>query len=127
MKYIYIILGFIFFGLGAIGAFIPVLPTTPFLLLASACFARGSDRFNDWFTGTKLYKKYLESYYENRAMTIRTKVSLLSLATTMMLLSLLLMPSIYGRIFMIFMILFLYYYFFFRIGTIREPLKRHDL
>ena len=124
MKYIYIILGFIFFGLGAIGAFIPVLPTTPFLLLASACFARGSDRFNDWFTGTKLYRKYLESYYENRAMTIRTKVSLLSLATTMMLLSLLAMPNIYGRIFMIFMILFLYYYFFFRIGTIREPVEK---
>lgn len=124
MKYIYIILGFIFFGLGAIGAFIPVLPTTPFLLLASACFARGSDRFNDWFTGTKLYKKYLESYYENRAMTIRTKVSLLSLATTMMLLSLLAMPNIYGRIFMIFMILFLYYYFFFRIGTIRETVEK---
>ena len=124
MKYIYIILGFIFFGLGAIGAFIPVLPTTPFLLLASACFARGSDRFNDWFTGTKLYRKYLESYYENRAMTIRTKVSLLSLATTMMLLSLLAMPNIYGRIFMIFMILFLYYYFFFRIGTIRETVEK---
>lgn len=120
---IYITLGFLFFGLGAIGAFFPVLPTTPFLLLASACFARGSDRFNNWFIATKLYKKYLEPYYENRAMTVRTKASLLTLATTMMGLSLLAMPNIYGKLFMAGMIVFLYYYFFFRIKTIKEPAK----
>jgi len=123
LKVIYITLGFLFFGLGAIGALIPVLPTTPFLLLASACFARGSDRFNDWFTATKLYKKYLESYYENRAMTVRTKASLLTLATTMMLLSFMAMPYRYGKIFMAGMIVFLYYYFFFQIKTIKEPVK----
>lgn len=126
LKVIYIVLGFIFFGLGAIGAFIPVLPTTPFLLLASACFARGSDRFNDWFKATTLYKKYLESFYEKRAMTVRTKASLLILATSMMLLSFLFMPNVYGKIFMIFMILFLYYYFFFRIRTIREPVGNNQ-
>ncbi len=123
LKVIYITLGFIFFGLGAIGALIPVLPTTPFLLLASACFARGSERFEKWFTSTKLYSKYLESYYENRAMTRKTKATLLTFATTMMLLSLIAMPNIYGKIFMGGMIVFLYYYFFFRIKTIREPVE----
>ncbi|WP_242694189.1 YbaN family protein [Proteiniclasticum aestuarii] len=123
MKVIYITLGFIFFGLGAIGAFLPVLPTTPFLLLSSACFARGSDRFNDWFTSTKLYKKHLETYYESRAMTVKTKASLLTLATSMMVLSFLAMPNKYGKIFMAGMIVFLYYYFFFQIKTIKEPVK----
>ncbi len=123
LKELYITLGFIFFGLGAIGALIPVLPTTPFLLLASACFARGSERFEKWFTSTKLYSKYLESYYENRAMTRKTKATLLTFATTMMLLSLIAMPNIYGKIFMGGMIVFLYYYFFFRIKTIREPVE----
>ena len=123
MKVIYISLGFLFFGLGAIGAVLPVLPTTPFLLLASACFARGSDRFDRWFRSTKLYRNYLETYYEDRAMTRRTKASLLTFATTMMLLSMFAMPNIYGKIFMAGMIVFLYYYFFFRIKTIKEPVE----
>lgn len=123
LKVIYITLGFIFFGLGAIGAVIPILPTTPFLLLSSACFARGSERFERWFITTKLYKKYLETYYENRAMTRKTKASLLTLATTMMLFSIMTMPHISGKIFMGGMIVFLYYYFIFRIKTIKEPSK----
>lgn len=120
LKILYIVLGFLFFGLGAIGALVPVLPTTPFLLLASFFFAKGSDRFNRWFMNTSLYKNHLESFYESRSMTRKTKVSLLTFATSMMLLSLYFMPSIYGKIFMICMILFLHYYFHFRIRTIRE-------
>ena len=51
-KFIYISVGLISFALGAIGVVLPVLPTTPFLLLASFCFAKGSDRFNTWFINT---------------------------------------------------------------------------
>ena len=61
-KYIYITVGLIAFALGAIGVALPILPTTPFLLLASFCFARGSEKFNIWFTNTKVYKKHLESF-----------------------------------------------------------------
>ena len=64
-KSLYIIVGLISFGLGAIGVILPVLPTTPFLLLASFCFVRGSDKFDRWFKETKIYKKHLENFVNN--------------------------------------------------------------
>lgn len=123
MKGLYLALGFFFFGLGALGAVLPVLPTTPFLLLASGCFAKGSDRYHRWFQSTKLYEKHLASFYEHRAMTRKTKVTLLTFATSVMVLSLLGMPNIYGRLFMLSMIVFLHYYFHFKIHTIKPPLE----
>ncbi|MBM6860737.1 YbaN family protein, partial [Clostridium saudiense] len=83
-KYIYITVGLIAFVLGSIGVALPVLPTTPFFLLASFCFARGSERFNTWFTNTKLYKKHLESFVKERAMTLKQKISLLAFANFML-------------------------------------------
>ncbi|MDU6031962.1 MAG: DUF454 family protein, partial [Peptoniphilus harei] len=49
MKILFLILGFIFLGIGIIGIYLPLLPATPFLLLATYCFARGSKKFNDYF------------------------------------------------------------------------------
>lgn len=118
-KAIFVGLGFVFFGLGAVGTVIPVLPTTPFLLLAAACFSRGSTRFQTWFVGTKLYKKHLESFVKDRAMTLRTKVSLCAFASAMLLLAFFAMENLYGRIFILGLIAFKYYYFIFRIRTIR--------
>ena len=54
MKIIYVIAGLLAVALGFVGAFLPGLPTTPFLLLASFCFAKGSRRFDRWFKSTKL-------------------------------------------------------------------------
>lgn len=66
--------GLICVGLGAVGAFVPLLPTTPFLLLAAACFARSSDRFYRWLMTNKFMGTYIRNYTEHRATTMATKV-----------------------------------------------------
>jgi uncharacterized membrane protein YbaN (DUF454 family) len=76
---IYIILGLVFLGLGILGIIVPLLPTTPFLLLASACFVRGSKRFEIWFKGTSIYKNHIEAFLQKREMTLRKKVTILIL------------------------------------------------
>ena len=60
-RILYIILGCIGVGLGAVGAVVPMLPAFPFLMLAAFCFARSSEKLHNWFTGTRLYKENLES------------------------------------------------------------------
>ena len=117
-RIIWLLAGFLAMGIGAVGVALPVLPTTPFLLLASFCLAKGSDRFHRWFTGTKLYKRHLESFVKNRSMTLKTKFSLLIPASCMLVLALLAMSNIYGRLFIVFLIIFKYVYFFTKIKTV---------
>ena len=62
LKIVWLTAAFLCLGIGAIGVILPILPTTPFLLVASFCFARGSERFHKWFMGTKLYKNHLDSF-----------------------------------------------------------------
>lgn len=118
LRIVWLLFGFLAMGIGAAGVVLPVLPTTPFLLLASFCLAKGSDRFHRWFTGTKLYRKHLRSFVENRSMTLKTKFSLLIPASCMLILAFLAMQNVYGRAFIIFLILFKYVYFFTKIRTI---------
>ena len=92
-KYIYIAVGLIAFLLGAIGVILPVLPTTPFLLLASFCFAKGSERFHKWFTESKIYKKHLESFVKEKAMTLKQKITILAFADFMMAFPLILLDN----------------------------------
>lgn len=119
IKVIWIIIGFLSMGLGMIGVILPVLPTTPFLLLSSFCFAKGSDRFHKWFIGTKLYKKHLDSFVKNKSMTLKTKLTILLPASAMLILAFLAMSNIHGRCFIVFLILFKYIYFFTKIKTIK--------
>ncbi|CUO96461.1 YbaN family protein [Clostridium sp. NSJ-49] len=123
-KYIYITVGLIAFALGAIGVALPILPTTPFLLLASFCFARGSEKFNIWFTNTKVYKKHLESFVNERAMTLKQKVCLLAFADFMLAFPMILIDNLHLRIFLVCLILFKLYYFTFRIKTIKPQVEK---
>ena len=119
IKLLWLMIGIVSMVLGAIGVVLPVLPTTPFLLLASFCFAKGSDRFHKWFIGTKLYKKHLESFVTSRSMTLKTKLCILLPASAMLILAMLAMSNIYGRVFIVFSIIFKYIYFFTRIETVK--------
>ena len=83
-KILWIILGCIGVGLGAIGAVVPMLPAFPFLLLAAFSFAKSSKKLHTWFINTKLYKKNLESYVNSRSMTMETKIRVMITITLLM-------------------------------------------
>ena len=83
-KTLYIILGCIGVGLGAVGAVVPLLPAFPFLLLAAFCFARSSERLHNWFINTKLYKDNLETYVQGKGMTKETKIRIIITVTLLM-------------------------------------------
>lgn len=119
-KIIFIIIGLVALVLGSIGVILPVLPTTPFLLLASFCFVRGSDRFDSWFKSSMIYKNYLEDFCENRSMTLKQKFSISLFADIMIAFPIVILDNIYVRIFLIFVVIYKYYYFIFRINT-QEP------
>ncbi|HIY84792.1 MAG TPA: YbaN family protein [Candidatus Rubneribacter avistercoris] len=86
--------GFASFGLGAVGTVVPILPTTPFLLVAAFCFARSSERVNAWFRSTRLYRTVVEGYATKRAMTVRAKLLLLAPLTVVLGVSFALMGSV---------------------------------
>ncbi|MBE2895865.1 YbaN family protein [Pasteurellaceae bacterium HPA106] len=117
MKWLYIFLGFLAVALGLLGAVLPVLPTTPFLLLALYFFAKSSERLHNWFLQTSLYDNYLREFNETRAMTMRAKISILTISGVMMAISFYFMPTIYGRIALILLVLVQYWFFFFWIKT----------
>lgn len=83
-KVFWLIIGFICLALGTIGVFLPVLPTVPFYLVTAFSFAKSSERLHNWFVNTKLYKKNLESFVERKAMTLKTKLSILISVTLVM-------------------------------------------
>lgn len=83
-KILYMILGCIGVGLGAVGAVVPMLPAFPFLMLAAFCFARSSEKLDRWFKGTKLYKDNLEDYVAGRGMTWKTKIRIMVTITLLM-------------------------------------------
>ena len=111
--------GFIALGLGLIGIVLPVLPTTPFLLLASVCFMRGSNKLDLWFKDTKIYKKHLENFIKHRSLTLKQKILILLFADCMIAFPLIITNSILIRILLILIILCKYYYFIFKIKTIK--------
>lgn len=114
---LFILLGIIFMGIGVIGIVIPVLPTTPFLILASVCFVKGSKKFDLWFRNTKIYKNYAEDFINDRSMTLKRKVGLMMLSDFMLAFPLIILESIYIKGFIVLVIVFKYYYFIFRIKT----------
>ena len=113
-------LGLIFTGIGMLGVLVPVLPTTPFLILASICFMRSSEKFDRWLRNTQVYKNYAEDFVRERSMTLKRKANLMFISDFMLLFPLIKLDSIYMRIFIISIIIFKYWYFIFMIKTKKE-------
>lgn len=119
-KIIYISLGCIGVGLGAVGAVVPLLPAFPFLLMATVCFAKSSEKLHNWFINTKLYKNNLESYVQGRGMTWATKIRVMITVTAMMSVGFIMMSRVpVGRIILAFVWLFHIIYFIFGVKTRR--------
>ena len=66
-------------GLGIIGIFVPILPTTPFLLLAAACYVRSSERFYRWLINDRIFGAYVRNYLEGKGMPVKTKMFIILL------------------------------------------------
>ena len=75
-KGIYLIVGLIALVVGIIGIFLPLIPTTPLLLLTSYCLLKSSDRLNEKFMKTKIYNKYVKEFKEKGGMTLKAKLTL---------------------------------------------------
>ena len=85
IRYIFLTIGAISFCLGTAGIVLPILPTVPFYMLTLFCLARGSERFHRMFLESRLYKKTVGAYERDKALTLRTKLSILASVTTIML------------------------------------------
>ena len=73
-KIVFNILGSFFLFIGILGIILPLLPATPFLLLASACYVRGSDRLHNWLMGNKYLGPYIVNIRDKRGMPVRAKI-----------------------------------------------------
>ena len=84
VRYIFLTVGAISFVLGTAGIVIPLFPTVPFYMLTLFCLARGSERFHNMFLESSLYQKTVGAYERDKALTLRTKLSILLSVSTIM-------------------------------------------
>ncbi len=87
LKLMLILAGTIFVGLGIMGIFLPVLPTTPFLLLAAACYAKSSQKFYYWLMNNRWFGVYIRNYRQKKGMPLRIKLLTVALLWLTILLS----------------------------------------
>ena len=110
MRLVYLTIGFVSLGLGIIGIPLPILPTTPFLLLSMACFAKSSKRFEKWLYQTKLYQTYVADYRETKSIAKERKKWILLQIYILMGISIYLAPIIWVKLALGALTIFITYY-----------------
>jgi uncharacterized membrane protein YbaN (DUF454 family) len=99
-RALWLVTGLVCVGLGAIGIVLPILPTTPFLLAAAACFCKSSTRLYNWLINNKWFGEYIRNYKEGKGIPMKTKIVALAVlwvtigVSTIFILNHLLPPSI---------------------------------
>ena len=101
LKLILIVSGIISLILGFIGIFLPVLPTTPFVLLAASCFAKSSDKFYYWLINNKIFGSYIKDYREQKGIPLRVKIFAISFLWATILTSFYFMPLLWVKLLLI--------------------------
>jgi len=129
-KILYFILGCVGASLGAVGTVVPMFPTVPFLMLATFCFAKSSEKCNLWFKNTSLYKNNLEDYVDGRGMTWKVKIRIMVTVTLLMSVGFVMMGSkgimvgclVLGLVWMLHIL-----YFCFGVKTISMKSEKRDV
>lgn len=101
VKFLYIGAGLLSMALGFLGMFLPILPTTPFLLLASFCFARSSGKLHYWLMNHRVFGKYITNYLTHKAIPVSSKVWIIVLLWSSMLVSMLMVGKMIVTIILI--------------------------
>lgn len=126
-RLIFLILGCVCLGLGCVGIALPILPTVPFFLATVFFFAKSSQKLHDWFIGTKMYQKHLDSFVKKKGMTARTKLSIMISVTLLMGFGFFMMAraGIWGPSILLAIVWVCHiYYFVFRVKTLPSRKKQ---